>query len=73
MSPRHNDTSPEKQQARSDATEQTVCGAPVNGGLQAWLQVAGSFFLFFNSGYLSWDLPSRFTSLTEDFDTQGER
>ncbi|KAH1449267.1 hypothetical protein KXX13_004684 [Aspergillus fumigatus] len=50
MSPRQNDTSPEKQQARSDATEQTVCGTPVNGGLQAWLQVAGSFFLFFNSG-----------------------
>lgn len=24
---------------------------PPNGGLMAWLQVAGSFFLFFNSWY----------------------
>jgi hypothetical protein len=24
-------------------------GPPPNGGLQAWLQVLGSFFLFFNS------------------------
>jgi hypothetical protein len=24
-------------------------GAPPNGGLDAWLQVLGSFFLFFNS------------------------
>jgi hypothetical protein len=46
-------TSPEKQEARFDATEETAYSAPVNGGLQAWLQVAGSFFLFFNSWYLS--------------------
>jgi hypothetical protein len=52
MSHQQNDTS-EKQQARSDATEETAYSAPVNGGLQAWLQVAGSFFLFFNSWYLS--------------------
>ncbi|GFF27512.1 monocarboxylate permease homologue, mch4 [Aspergillus udagawae] len=49
MMNQQNDTSPEKQEARSDATEETAYSAPVNGGLQAWLQVAGSFFLFFNS------------------------
>ncbi len=27
-------------------------GPPPNGGLQAWMQVAGSFFLFFNSWYV---------------------
>lgn len=26
--------------------------SPPNGGLVAWLQVAGSFFLFFNSWYV---------------------
>ncbi|GIJ84878.1 hypothetical protein Asppvi_003729 [Aspergillus pseudoviridinutans] len=49
MTLQQNDTSPEKQEAMSDATEETAYSAPVNGGLQAWLQVAGSFFLFFNS------------------------
>lgn len=27
-------------------------GPPPNGGLKAWLQVLGSFFLFFNSWYV---------------------
>ena len=27
-------------------------GPPPNGGFQAWLQVLGSFFLFFNSWYV---------------------
>ena len=27
-------------------------GPPPNGGFQAWLQVAGSFFLFFNAWYV---------------------
>jgi hypothetical protein len=27
-------------------------GPPPNGGFQAWLQVAGSFFLFFNCWYV---------------------
>ncbi|KAF7181202.1 hypothetical protein CNMCM7691_000331 [Aspergillus felis] len=49
MTHQQNDTSPEKQEAMTDATEETAYSAPVNGGLQAWLQVAGSFFLFFNS------------------------
>ncbi|KAG2027720.1 hypothetical protein GB937_000161 [Aspergillus fischeri] len=41
MTHQQNDTSPEKQEARSDATEEIAYSAPVNGGLQAWLQVAG--------------------------------
>ena len=28
-------------------------GPPPNGGFAAWLQVAGSFFLFFNSWYVA--------------------
>ncbi|KAG0651361.1 Aspyridones efflux apdF [Hyphodiscus hymeniophilus] len=33
----------------ADNAAVTACDAPPNGGLRAWLQVAGSFFLFFNS------------------------
>ena len=32
-----------------DKTLSAEAGDPPNGGLKAWLQVAGSFFLFFNS------------------------
>ncbi|GFF77799.1 monocarboxylate permease homologue, mch4 [Aspergillus lentulus] len=49
MPHQQNDSAPGKQQARSHAREESAYSAPVNGGLQAWLQVAGSFFLFFNS------------------------
>ena len=31
--------------------QNTAYTTPPNGGLQAWLQVTGSFFLFFNSWY----------------------
>jgi hypothetical protein len=43
----------------SPASDDTVSdedpGPPPNGGLQAWLQVLGSFFLFFNSWYVGLD------------------
>ena len=32
----------------TDAEKQDDPGPPPNGGFQAWLQVLGSFFLFFN-------------------------
>ena len=36
--------------AKGSAVEETADpGPPPNGGFAAWLQVAGSFFLFFNA------------------------
>ncbi|KAE8404101.1 major facilitator superfamily domain-containing protein [Aspergillus pseudonomiae] len=38
--------------------QNTAYTMPPNGGLRAWLQVAGSFFLFFNSWYRSHVVPT---------------
>jgi hypothetical protein len=48
------DPSPPEDSAIAIANEKNVDhGAPPNGGFNAWLQVLGSFFLFFNSWYVS--------------------
>ena len=51
MQPSPLDTSPER--ASLDAAKEASTSSPPdpvpNGGLTAWLQVLGSFFLFFNS------------------------
>lgn len=36
----------------TDAEKSDELGPPPDGGWQAWLQVLGSFFLFFNSWYV---------------------
>ena len=41
--------SPEDQHPPQAAEKFEDPGPPPNGGLKAWLQVLGSFFLFFNS------------------------
>lgn len=41
---------PEAYEAQEHALEQLITPSPPpNGGVVAWLQVAGAFFLFFNS------------------------
>lgn len=43
-------TGPEAYEAQERALEQPITPPPPpNGGVVAWLQVAGAFFLFFNS------------------------
>lgn len=40
---------PDEEIPISNADASNEPGPPPNGGFRAWLQVAGSFFLFFNS------------------------
>lgn len=41
--------SDESESEKQTADQPAVPPPPPNGGLTAWLQVAGAFFLFFNS------------------------
>ncbi|WYZ42529.1 hypothetical protein EsH8_VI_000228 [Colletotrichum jinshuiense] len=51
-----NDTPPTSSQTSPTAEKSTTPAAPPNGGLQAWLHILGSFFLYFNT----WGLISSF-------------
>lgn len=44
-----NDTPPTSSQTSPTAEKSTTPAAPPNGGLQAWLHILGSFFLYFNT------------------------
>lgn len=41
--------SDESESEKQTAAQPAIPPPPPNGGLTAWLQVAGAFFLFFNS------------------------
>lgn len=45
----------------TDPEKENDPGPPPNGGSRAWLQVAGSFFLFFNCWYVPYSINCKAT------------